>query len=224
MNEQGIFGSFLTFQAWVINQIKTVELAIELCKASKKTPDIDAPAFLVLWLQQKKRMDGMPLEGGKEDYLKWLRKKRPGKQVVACFHTAWNEFERQLPENNAEVKELAVEKIPTVAYVESVYKGLNEGDEKDEEEVLSVRNFVTAPAYVEVSYGFTKNLGKWESFKVQRSIRIPCYVEEIDAVDKLADEWVSTRVMNEVKKIDGKKDLVPEPKIPIPKNEDDPIF
>ena len=45
---------------------------------------------------------------------------------------------------------------------------------------LQVRQYKTDPAYVRVNAGSTKNLGNFESLRIDVSISAPCYWEEVD--------------------------------------------
>lgn len=73
------------------------------------------------------------------------------------------------------------------------------GRKNDRIEKIEIQPFVTEPAYVRASAGVTRNLGEYESLRVDVSITVPCYPEEIDQVytnltDKvceLLDEEVS---------------------------------
>ena len=63
------------------------------------------------------------------------------------------------------------------------------GSEKNRTEKLQVRKFMVEPAYVRVNAGMTKNMGNYESLRVDVSVTIPCYPEEIDKVlPRVADK------------------------------------
>jgi len=47
---------------------------------------------------------------------------------------------------------------------------------------------------VGVSFGYTKNMGNYESMKIQVSLHVPCYVEEIDTIFDFAKEWVDEKM------------------------------
>jgi hypothetical protein len=66
--------------------------------------------------------------------------------------------------------------------------------------VLNVHVFATAPAVVRRGYGLTLNLGNYESARLDVSIELPCYVEEIAEADTLAEEFCATRLQEEVRK------------------------
>jgi len=73
-----------------------------------------------------------------------------------------------------------------------------EDSEIEENEVIAVRRFVTEPAVVGISYGLTVNMGNYESARVDVTLRLPCYAEEVDDAFVSAREWVEQRVMTEV--------------------------
>ena len=53
-------------------------------------------------------------------------------------------------------------------------------DGKSEEYELEVRKFVTEPAYVRASFGQTRKIEEFESVRVDVSVSLPCYAEEIE--------------------------------------------
>ena len=50
------------------------------------------------------------------------------------------------------------------------------GIEEEKRKSIEVRKFETDPAYVRVNAGVTKNLGNYESLRVDVSLTVPCYV------------------------------------------------
>lgn len=54
------------------------------------------------------------------------------------------------------------------------------GNETESKETISVQKFETDPAYVRVNAGVTKNIGDYESLRVDVSVSVPCYKEEVD--------------------------------------------
>jgi len=73
-----------------------------------------------------------------------------------------------------------------------------EGGTKESREVIEVREFATNPAYVKVQAGVTKSLGDYEFLRVDVSISVPCYAEEIDQVFPIVAEKVSDKLTQEV--------------------------
>ena len=62
------------------------------------------------------------------------------------------------------------------------------GSETESTEELDVQTFETDPAYVRVNVGTTKSIGEYESLRVDVSISMPCYKEEIETmIPKIAD-------------------------------------
>jgi hypothetical protein len=71
----------------------------------------------------------------------------------------------------------------------TVTKTLVGGEERDTKTKLSVKPFLSEPAYVRVSQGMTKNMGNYESLRVDVAITLPCYPEEVEEVlPKLGDK------------------------------------
>lgn len=73
------------------------------------------------------------------------------------------------------------------------------GKERNRNEKLSVRKFLVEPAYVRVNAGMTKNMGNYESLRVDVSLTVPCYTEEIDRVFPSVADRVSVFLQDELK-------------------------
>ena len=67
-------------------------------------------------------------------------------------------------------------------------------EESGDEEVIMVRKFETEPALVTVAVGVTKNQGNYEFLRLDVGVTIPCYTEEISAVEIEATNWVDERL------------------------------
>lgn len=79
-------------------------------------------------------------------------------------------------------------------------KALGAETETSEEEI---HVFTSDPAYVRVNAGVTRNLGDYESLRVDVSISKPCYPEHIDKTfTELSDE-VSDKLADEVERYLG---------------------
>lgn len=87
-----------------------------------------------------------------------------------------------------------VETHDATAHVMSSGVGIDE----DKRRVIEVRKFETEPAWVRVNAGVTKNLGNYESLRVDVAITVPCYVEEIPAVQKKTAAMVADMLDEEV--------------------------
>lgn len=72
-------------------------------------------------------------------------------------------------------------------------------------ELMEVRQFLTEPAKVGCAYGLTINLGNFESARVDVSVSMPCYVEELDAAYTQAKKWVEDRLQAEVETVRANK-------------------
>lgn len=79
--------------------------------------------------------------------------------------------------------------------VNSVYGGA----ENNRTEKLSVRKFLVEPAYVRINAGMTKNMGNYESLRIDVSLTVPCYVEEIDKTFVMAADKASALLAEELK-------------------------
>ena len=71
----------------------------------------------------------------------------------------------------------------------------------EDREYMEIRPFVTVPARIGVKCGRTINLGNYESARVDVSVEIPCYVEEVKRVYQEVLEMAETRLCEEVSKI-----------------------
>lgn len=56
--------------------------------------------------------------------------------------------------------------------------GVMESETRD----IEIQKFQTHPAYVRVGYGLTLNLGNYEAARLDVSVSVPCYQEEIPIV------------------------------------------
>jgi len=74
------------------------------------------------------------------------------------------------------------------------------GNEEAETETIEVQKFDVEPAYVHVRAGVTKNLGEYESLRVDVSLTVPCYMEQVDDVFDSVAEQVSGMLDDEVDK------------------------
>lgn len=73
------------------------------------------------------------------------------------------------------------------------------GKDSNRTEKLKVRKFLVEPAYVRVNAGMTKNMGNYESLRVDVSLTIPCYAEEIDKVFPVVADKASVFLQDELK-------------------------
>lgn len=78
------------------------------------------------------------------------------------------------------------------------------------EEKIQIRPFKTDVARVAVTKGRTINIGDYNSARVDITISLPCYVEEIDATFEYCSKLVEQYLMKECMPIDeflkGKQD------------------
>lgn len=71
------------------------------------------------------------------------------------------------------------------------------GESRNRQERLKVRKFLSDPAYVRVNTGITKNMGNYESLRIDVSLSIPCYPEEVDQVFPTVADRVSLFLQEE---------------------------
>jgi len=94
---------------------------------------------------------------------------------------------------------------PMLTVMKSYSRRFAEGDgetaEATEDEFLDVRRFETAPAEVGFSAGLTLNLGNYESARIDVSVKVPCYREELDEAYAFATKWASDRLVKEREEI-----------------------
>lgn len=74
-------------------------------------------------------------------------------------------------------------------------------DEKDEEEVISVHEFVTEPAVVELHKGLTMAMGNYQFARFDVGVRLPCYAEEVPEALAIVDAFVQDRMAGEAEDI-----------------------
>lgn len=70
--------------------------------------------------------------------------------------------------------------------------------EHQEEVELEAELFVTDPAYVRISHGVTKNIGEYESMRIDVSVSIPCYRELVDETAQQCGETVALYLEREL--------------------------
>lgn len=70
-------------------------------------------------------------------------------------------------------------------------------DHEDAEEI-EVQEFQTDPAYVTVKAGLTKQIRDYESLRVDVSLSVPCYLEDVPATFDAVAEIVAMRLQSEV--------------------------
>ncbi len=81
---------------------------------------------------------------------------------------------------------------------------------KDVAELVEVSKFETQPALIQRGYGLTLNQGNYESARVDVSLTLPCYVEDLEHADEYARKFVEERIQKEVASVRGGAD--PKPK------------
>lgn len=98
---------------------------------------------------------------------------------------------------------------PTVVVQRQYFEGKNPLTEPEvKNETLEVRRFLTEPARVSVMMGMALNLGNYESARIDVSVALPCYREEVDAAYVYAHQWVNSRLQQEVQDVRANKPSV----------------
>jgi hypothetical protein len=109
-----------------------------------------------------------------------------------------------MPERRPRTNAARPEKLTasgTKRLIVSVY-----GEETTKLEEMDIHTFETEPAYVRVNAGTTKNLGNFESLRIDVSISVPCYVELVGRTFEAVAQEVSEKLYSEVEAYLGKGD------------------
>lgn len=65
--------------------------------------------------------------------------------------------------------------------------------------ILGTQKFSTKPAVVRRGYGVTLNMGNYETARIDVSLELPCYVEDLEAADEWAAKWCEHRIEQEIR-------------------------
>lgn len=96
------------------------------------------------------------------------------------------------------------ESHPIVAVIDNRFVFKTETQrETSSEEVLAIHAFEGPVSKVRRGYGLTLNLGNYESARLDVTVEVPCYLEDVDAADEWARAWVERRVVQEVENVRG---------------------
>lgn len=71
------------------------------------------------------------------------------------------------------------------------------------DEVIQVHVFQTQPAIVKFGVGLTRNMGNYESARLDVSVSVPCYSEHIEAAYAEARRWAEAKLKEEVDGLQG---------------------
>jgi len=77
------------------------------------------------------------------------------------------------------------------------------GEEMHDEEMILVDALDTDPATATTKVGFTKNLGNFESLRVDAGVTVPCYKEELDGAMEFGFKMAERLVFDKVKELAG---------------------
>jgi hypothetical protein len=93
---------------------------------------------------------------------------------------------------------------PVVSWVYRQFKRHGEVLDSDEKiDLIAVRHFVTEPAKLNRSLGFTIGLKGFEMARIDVGIEMPCYVEEIDSANEVVKQWIVGQVEETIDEIRG---------------------
>lgn len=115
--------------------------------------------------------------------------------------------QRSRPKAKAADKPTATQSAQTRMVISRTLYGQQEPDEVIEGEV---QIFATTPAQVTIGAGVTKNLGNYESLKLDVRLTVPTYVEDLDQTADNVAAIVSERLNVEVDQYMNGGDIGPE--------------
>lgn len=72
-------------------------------------------------------------------------------------------------------------------------------------ERIEPKKFETTPAVVRRSYGVTLNQGNYESSRVDVSVEVPCYLQDVALADEWAAKFCEARLADEIRGLRGVK-------------------
>lgn len=76
----------------------------------------------------------------------------------------------------------------------------------EDNRVIEIKNFQTDKvAYVEAAVGATINMGNYNGIRLDVSLKLPCYVEQIEDAYKFASKFVNDKILEERNKLAPKK-------------------
>ena len=84
--------------------------------------------------------------------------------------------------------------------VKRVISKLKSVDGEDLVEEFDTEVFETEPAYVRAAAGMTRNLGDYESLRVDVAITLPCYKEDVERTYGVAADTVAVLLEEEIEK------------------------
>lgn len=77
------------------------------------------------------------------------------------------------------------------------------GEEMIDEDLILVDVFDTTPAMMNAKVGYTKNLGNYESLRVDAGVTLPCYKEELDGAFAFGYALCEKRVFEKMNELLG---------------------
>jgi hypothetical protein len=86
-----------------------------------------------------------------------------------------------------------------------VVQGEEQDDAEETDQVIDVHKFVTEPANIRFGLGVTMNMGNYESARVDISVSVPCYKEEMREGYAYARQIAETVIADEKQKLKNAK-------------------
>lgn len=100
-----------------------------------------------------------------------------------------------------DTKEKVIMKEGTIWVTKQYVKSGVVQKEESEEKRLLVHKFQTEPAYVGCKLGMTINIGNYESIRVDCSVNLPTYKEELTDAQQKAFEIASAELFKRVQEV-----------------------
>lgn len=77
---------------------------------------------------------------------------------------------------------------------------------KVKEKTIEVHKFITDPAHVRIAAGVTKSTGNYESMRIDVSVTLPCYKEQVDDTINHLSAYVAEKLDAEITEYLGELD------------------
>ena len=96
---------------------------------------------------------------------------------------------------------------PAILQVNGIYYEKVNGEDQvkkttEDNRIIEIQNFQTDKvAYVEAAAGATINMGNYNGIRLDVSLKLPCYVEQIEEAYKFASKFVNEKIIEERNKL-----------------------
>ena len=146
----------------------------------------------------------LPLKKGKANTKK-LAESPKAKKGVKSSKNIKNKKVTKLVEKQDALKGISGKSTISVMRTQYSDRILNQSSK---EQLVEVSAFETAPATVSFGAGVTKNVGNYESLRVDVQLTLPCYVEEVEDAFKAARDWVDSTMDKELAELVTEQEAV----------------